>query len=88
LFAWEEEVIHEMEGNACGVRPKLEASDGWIWLLNNVHEFSVSSYYKHLISLINVQSSDPILIRALEKAWEIDVSSKAKVMIWSYLKRG
>jgi len=43
---------------------------------------------KHLISLINVQSCDAILIRALENVWEIDVPSKIKVMIWSYFKGG
>ena len=55
----EEVVNNELKVNVAG-------SDGWIWLLNNVEGISAGSCHKHLVSLINVQSSDPILTKTLE----------------------
>lgn len=85
LFAWEEDLVLELQNVLTAISPQKEVNDSWAWLLDSSSSFSVKSAYSYLIQLQLVTPSDNRLGQAFEALWRCSLQSKILVFAWKLL---
>jgi len=81
LFSWEEESVRECSILLSNTVLQDNVHDGWRWLLDPIHSYSVRGAY-HFLTTIDASPD----MTVVDDVWHKYIPSKVSVLVWRLLR--